>query len=251
MTQEKIAKVHVHHSQRAKARDGGDRKVAFKGVLDNPHRVSWPPVSANVQNSILAQLMEILDGVAEYHGKCCTNTRKRKRLSEVKDDSQPHNTKKRATSRNLPDIDRDLPSEARVDHLVLPDTAEGSEPPSILKSLVCGINAVTKQLEAQIEKCRAKMVLQIANNSRITEERNAMIKYLFVCRGDVDPSILVDHLPHLVAIYNVLRRPDLPPITLIPLPKGAETILAQAMGVRRLAAFAIDVIFNSSKELGD
>lgn len=41
MTREEAVKIHSNHSQRAKPRGDGDRKVTFKGFLDNPHRISW------------------------------------------------------------------------------------------------------------------------------------------------------------------------------------------------------------------
>lgn len=41
MPKEKVAKVHTQTSLRARPRDNTERKVVFKGVLDNPHRVPW------------------------------------------------------------------------------------------------------------------------------------------------------------------------------------------------------------------
>lgn len=37
----KAARTHTHVSNRAKARQDGDRKVVFKSVLDNPIRIQW------------------------------------------------------------------------------------------------------------------------------------------------------------------------------------------------------------------
>lgn len=187
-----------------------------------------PSVSANIQNSILAHLVDLLDGVAEYHRTCCVNAQKKKRIST-----------RQLTRKNSNESYPEGPS-------TLPDNAELSEPP-ILKSLTYGINAVTKRLESQIVNCRPIITLGSSNESQPTEKHHP-IRYLFVCRADVDPPILIDHLPHLVAIYNVLRGSNAPPTALITLPKGAEGTLAQVIGVRRLAVLAIDVRVHSSPE---
>ncbi|KAF7784100.1 hypothetical protein Agabi119p4_265 [Agaricus bisporus var. burnettii] len=220
MPKEKVAKVHTQTSLRARPRDNTERKVVFKGVLDNPHRVPWPSVPPNVQNSILAHLVGILDGIADYQRARCLRARARKKDSATTNDT-------------LTDL----------------DTAAWSEPPPIFKSLIFGINAVTKYLETQIANCRLKTVFQSSTKDmEQASEEHDTIRYLFVCRADIDPPILIDHLPHLVATYNVLRGSDVPPTILIPLPKGAETTLAQAVGVRRLAVLAIDKKFDVGNE---
>ncbi|KAF5352679.1 hypothetical protein D9756_005959 [Leucocoprinus leucothites] len=245
MTQERAARVHSQHSQRVKSQNAGDRKVAFKGTLDNPHRVSWPTAPANVQNTILAHLVDLLDGVADFH-RNRTSSKKRKRTPEKANELSQRSTRKWIPSGD-PAIDQDTSTEDPSTLLLL-DHAEKSEPPSILNSLTYGINAVTKRLENQIERSRAKLVLKTSNETKTTEEVPDPIHYLFVCRADVDPSILIDHLPYLVATYNVLRQKDFSPIILATLPKGAESTLAQAMGVRRLAALAIDASSAVSRE---
>lgn len=229
----------------------GDCGCAFNlGRESNERYFLRPSVPPNVQNSILAHLLDLLDGVAEYHQKCCANTRARKRRLEVINGPQYRDAEGRTTGGNMDVVDRGLSSEIQTDPLALPDTADGPEPPLILKSLICGINAVTKQLEAQIEYSRPKIVLKSTDDIEHIEEHKPIIRYLFVCRADVDPPVLIDHLPHLVATYNALRQSDLPPTILVPLPKGAEAPLAQAMGVRRLAALAIDVNLHFSPEVG-
>jgi len=116
---------------------------------------------------------------------------------------------------------------------------ESSEPP-ILNSLTYGINAVTKRLEIQIENSRAKSVFKSGSEVKATEEVTNPIRFLFVCRADIDPPILIDHFPHLVGICNTLRQ-DFHPIMLATLPKGAEMTLARVVGIRKLAVLAIGV----------
>lgn len=182
--------------------------------------------------------MGLLEGVADYHQKCRIGARKWKKLLPVVNDLLHGDP-----SGDLIDL---LPPKADIDMLSPLYTAERPEPPLILKSLTYGINAVTKRLELQIQNCGSKVTFKSPSDTQTTKESTPIIRYLFVCRADVDPPILIDHLPHLVATYNVLRPTNLPPTILIPLPKGAEVTLAHAMGVRRLAAIALDVNINSS-----
>ncbi|KXN88788.1 hypothetical protein AN958_06657 [Leucoagaricus sp. SymC.cos] len=242
MTQEKVAKVHSHHTQRAKPKGVTDRKVTFKGVLDNPHRVPWPSIQTNIQNSILALLVDLLDGVAEFH-RDYSRSRKRKRKAEK--DNSPLHTKKQKPHEDPPVTAHKSTEE---EPSLQPDLTEKSEPPPILQHLIYGINAVTKRLERQIGDTRSKSVLATATQPKAAEENFDPIRYLFVCRADINPPILIDHLPHLVATYNVLRKQELPPIILATLPKGAEATLAQAVGVRRLAVLAIGDSSVISKE---
>jgi len=112
-------------------------------------------------------------------------------------------------------------------------------PPSILQHLTIGINQVTRKLESQIKASRQTVVIsdQGAVSSEFPSQQG--IKVVFVCRADIDPPMLIDHLPHLVSACNSSRKPpDF--MKLVPLPKGAEFTLAAAMGLRRVAVIAVD-----------
>lgn len=108
--------------------------------------------------------------------------------------------------------------------------------PSILKHLTVGINEVTKRLEAQASSARR---IQIGSSSNKTPSDIPLLSVVFVCRADVDPPLLVDHLPHLVAAGN--SSPAACAVKIVPLPKGAESALSKALGLRRAAVIAIDV----------
>lgn len=112
--------------------------------------------------------------------------------------------------------------------------------PAVLQHLSIGINEVTKRLDAQIRSLRRCNVVSL-NTDPATEQPPllAPIKLIVVCRADVDPQILIDHLPHEVAAFNSAQPPE--PIKIIPLPKGAEASLAAAAGFRRVAVIAMDV----------
>jgi len=118
--------------------------------------------------------------------------------------------------------------------------------PPIIPHLILGINQVTKRLEHQ-----ARAYRQVANPaSPVTDHDTPSpppepISVVFVCRADVDPPLLISHLPTLIASYNSSRKTltepeSSPPIKLVPIPKGSESLLADATGLRRLAVLALD-----------
>jgi ribonuclease P/MRP protein subunit POP3 len=181
----------------------------------------------NLQNTALACTLSLLDGVSDYQSARGQENRKRKQLQK---DARPN--KKKKIDVNAPTGDPDV---------VLPDVSAPSEetdPPALpaaLSHLLIGLNAVTKRLDAQIRSLRKTVSL----NPDPTSESVTPIKVIVVCRADVDPQILIDHLPHEVAAFNSSKPDD--PIKLIPLPKGAEATLAKAVGLRRVAVIAMDV----------
>jgi ribonuclease P/MRP protein subunit POP3 len=215
-----VAKVHTHQSKRVKRGNLGDpnRKVVFKSVLENPFRVQWPPVPENVQNALLAAVLPLLDGVAEYHVNRPSKSRKRKREERESDAA----SKKSATND------------------VKPPT------PAILEHITMGINQVTKELEYQVKAARSGTPAAVDEQSSKPVKK---IKLVLVCRADVDPPILIDHIPHLVAAYNSniqpkasvdLDRESSEVVKLGILPKGSELLLAEAVGLRRVSILAIN-----------
>lgn len=134
----------------------------------------------------------------------------------------------------------DAPASMEVDRL--------SSYPSILQHVKFGINEVTRHLEILASSYR-KFVP--ADSSRTREEvtskdSDAVSKSRIViaCRGDVDPPILIGHLPNLVATCNSLRQhtPTSQGTFLVTMPKGAESTLAEAMGLRRVSVILIEVV---------
>ena len=202
--------------------------------------MSRPFVPVNVQNSILALTLAMMDGISSYHLSRGRGSRKRKR--EIQKGSVQ---KKRRT-------DDDLVNDSSVD--ITPDKTQSAstedmrtlsstslnlapQPPKMLQHLTVGINEVTKRLESQIQRSRTTVVTTAAD-SEISLPRPSL-KIILVCRADIDPPLLIDHLPHLVAAYNSIQNSDA--IKLVPLPRGAESSLAQAIGLRRAAVVGIDV----------
>jgi ribonuclease P/MRP protein subunit POP3 len=210
-------------------------------------------------------MVNLADGVSEYRQGRSMESRKRKRKRATKDASQLNvNVSKRAkkvihsgVSSEVMDVeDADgfaaipggaVSSELSTDDAVAmeveasaPDCQVSREPPSILQHLTIGINEVTRKLESQIRLSRQTVIISDKGTLSSESPSQRHIKAVFVCRADINPPILIDHLPHLVSACNSSRkRPDF--IKLVPLPKGAELTLASAMGLRRVAVVAVDV----------
>ena len=158
--------------------------------------------------------------------------------------------------------------------------------PESLACLTIGINEVTKRLERQCRPASVAIsstsIIKSSTSSAQTstfvstlEPPRRPIRLVLACRHDVDPPILLEHVPALVASCNSNRRSrwrssmknkqpmsglgmDLDntegnedtetdtisnvnvPVKLVPLPKGSEATLAQAVGLRRATLIALE-----------
>ncbi|KAF5368599.1 hypothetical protein D9758_002252 [Tetrapyrgos nigripes] len=237
---EKTAKVHTQVSNRAKPKQSTEKRAVFKPVLDNPLRIQWPSVPVNLQNLVLAQLISLLDGISQHHRV------HRKRKREPKSGPEAQNKKRKTQNDEERGADQD--ASIRTEPPVTSDAgiAQGessssvqmdeapSEMPEILRHLTTGINHVTKKLESQIKRVR------ISSSDTSSSPPPPSIRLVLVCRADVDPPILIDHLPHLVAACNSSKPTEQESVILAPLPKGAEFTLADVLGVRRAAVLGFD-----------
>ncbi|KAF9056312.1 hypothetical protein BJ165DRAFT_1432562 [Panaeolus papilionaceus] len=214
----KVAQTHTNTSNRAKKKDPKDKqdkKVVFKGVLDTPFRITWPSVPINTQASILEGVLQSLRKTTASSGANGHPTsRKRKRRTGAEDTD------------------------------FRPDTKEMHTTPAT--HFIHGINAVTRRLESDI-RCLSTHHISTETLTKETREL-APLKFIFVCRADVNPSLIVDHLPHLVAAYNSRKRT---PVLLAPLPEGAEKAIADILGVRRAAVLAVDAQFDMAEIVQD
>jgi len=178
-----------------------------------------------------------LEGLSTFHSSRDILNRKRKRQLLA----QRHPNKRSKTS-----ADNTSPTSHQITSSDVPNIESDSlaqhPPPAILPHLIIGINQVTKRLESQARTYRETIAL---NDQKNTEDPIKPIRVVFVCRADVDPPLLIAHLPTLVASCNSSRRvltnpAGYPPVKLIPLPLGAEFALAEATGLRRLSIIALD-----------
>lgn len=239
--------------------------------------VQRPSVPVDLANSILAQSIELLKGVSEYHLSREAKSRKKKRERRAaakgsRSDTESSRKKRKRLDAlgedvmtfEKPDSDAEHPPYQHIPAAVdgLAATAfetdilrqENSDvekalhlAPPVLQHLSIGINEVTKKLEAQAKATRAVVSVSSATTAIPAITPIVPVSVVLVCRGDVDPPLLVAHLPQLVAACNSVRRsPALENspavhIKIIPLPKGAEVALAEALGLRRASVIAIDV----------
>ncbi|KAJ3725574.1 hypothetical protein DFJ43DRAFT_1147016 [Lentinula guzmanii] len=224
-------KVHTHGSNRERSHQT-EKKVVFKGVFDSPFRIHWPSISVNLQNLVLAQVLSLLDGVSEYQRTRLQLLKKRKR--EQSETARPRK-KKRETEAKTNGLENSSTTTAADSGSSFTSTDMQTDitfpnPPAILAHLTTGINQVTKRLEVLVRTRRGGIVDK--------DTHPIGIRIVLVCRADVNPPMLIDHVPHLVAAYNSTKPPD--PILLVSLPQGAELTLSEVMGIRRVAVMAIN-----------
>ncbi|EMD41966.1 hypothetical protein CERSUDRAFT_120846 [Gelatoporia subvermispora B] len=195
----------------------------------------------------------MLEGVSDYFLHRKEQSRKRKRGKQ----DQPRTPKKKRKtisggqepSTEQAHSSSAAPSSAQHDtnvevQAMAAETTEGAnslptEPPDVLKHLTIGINDVTRLLE----KFTTSDHPDATEAATMTPgpSPSPIAKVILVCRADVDPPILISHLPHLVAACNSRSHAKASgDVLLIPLPKGAEFSLASTIGVRRASVLAID-----------
>ncbi|KAH9065820.1 hypothetical protein EDB87DRAFT_892113 [Lactarius vividus] len=73
---ERTARVYSNTSRRASRQQSVDRRPVYRSVLGNPFHVDWPTISPSLQESILLQLIALLDGMAAYY-QFARNARKK------------------------------------------------------------------------------------------------------------------------------------------------------------------------------
>lgn len=109
--------------------------------------------------------------------------------------------------------------------------------PPILKHCVFGINQVTKRLEAQVKP-------NALGDTFASSCPKSRLRFVIACRTDIDPPLLIEHLPILVAACNSAipaGSGDQMFVKLATLPMGGEHLLAETIGLRRIAVMALDV----------
>ncbi|KAI0332018.1 hypothetical protein GY45DRAFT_1274981 [Cubamyces sp. BRFM 1775] len=245
---EQVARAHTSTSNRAKARDNADRKVVYRSVVDNPFRVQWPTVPLNVQNAVLACVVDMLAGVAEFN-IARENGHRRKR-------SRPHSSAggrghKRQKGSSVPDLrttveDTSALNAASIHDTTLPGSSGESVPaPPIMSSLTVGINEVTKSLEQLASSYRRTIspdTKQGAESAGRSDANTPRSRIVLACRADVDPPALMAHVPSLIAACNSCPAASTTQqrTWLVPLPKGAEYTLAEALGLRRASILLVE-----------
>lgn len=192
----------------------------------------------------------MVESVCQYHLSRNRGPRKMKELRRRQKKSKDASTSKNVASSGI--SDETMVIEASADNTEVDAPMETK--PLILEHLVFGINEVTKLLEDTSKSSRETIELDGSDTEKASKRRFTGL--ILVCRGDVDPPILISHLPYLVAACNssqwCSQSTDVSTkkIWLVPLSKGAEFPLSQAMGLRRVSVMAVNVrIFASAHQL--
>jgi len=189
----------------------------------------------NLQKAVLSHLLQLLEGLSAYLSHRGAQNRKRKR-NTIPDEPTLQKKPRKTLSDGESTDSHDKPSLEPIQP-TLPTERVDIESPSILSHLLYGVNVVTKRLEIQTQRARRPTVISPDISGQLSDPMP--LKYVFVCRADVDPPLLVDHLPHLVAAYNSTNPIEY--LKLIPLPQGAELTLARSLGIRKVTVLGIDV----------
>ncbi|ORX94587.1 hypothetical protein K493DRAFT_315434 [Basidiobolus meristosporus CBS 931.73] len=179
------------------------KRTAFKGSLDSPFDIRWPFVPAQEQAEILEMALALFSPVGEF------------RRAQLVANSKPL-PEKNAGSCTPKASKRKFVPEAPV-------TPRPNAKPKQIDGIVFGLREVTKCLEYALKS------LSPSNTQDIVQAR-AGLRMVFVCKADVHPSILVNHLLMLAAQAGVV---------IFPLGKNAEQALALALGVTRVTAVGI------------
>ncbi|KAF9956890.1 hypothetical protein BGZ72_002361 [Mortierella alpina] len=207
-------------------------RVVFKNVLDTPFNIPWPEVTSENNAIVLDVLCDLMKPIREYRRsgrKTKSNTEKVDSTavpgasnlstaphSSVKDNAAKSSKPKRAlaVTHHDPQQPQSIINTKELQLTEMKSTP--TEPPVILESTTIGLNAVTKSLERSIRDLRSY----------------PPPKVVFLCKGDLAPSHLYNHLGPMIA--------TLPNTTLLfPLLKGSEKKLSEALGMQAVGALAI------------
>ncbi|TFK30915.1 hypothetical protein FA15DRAFT_630257 [Coprinopsis marcescibilis] len=242
-TSTQTVRSHTQQSNRERPRKAAEKKVVFKPVLDNPFRIRWPSVPINLQNAVFAYLLSLLEGCSQYHRNSCKASRKRKRQDDTVASRKAQKFERQGASM---DVDQRAGKGDSGNETLNVNQDQPLPPkPPILGHIVLGLNAVTKQLEHQARQIRRTVLVPASGG--IALDQQPPLAYVFVCRAEVNPPILIEHIPPLVAACNSSAGKQF--VKLIPLPHGAEQKLAESLGIRRSSVIAVDSQYPGLHEL--
>jgi hypothetical protein len=120
--------------------------------------------------------------------------------------------------------------------------ATGGESSAEPLALVCGINSVTRHMELEIARESANRTVEDGGTDSASSSAPLPLRLVFVCRSDLDPPKLASHFPMLTCALNAVCHPASTAsnsVILVPLPTGAEIVLAKALGLRRCAVLGM------------
>ncbi|KAE8271291.1 hypothetical protein A4X09_0g1036 [Tilletia walkeri] len=230
------------------------RTAVYRPLLASPFTVTWPTLSLADAEPLLHTLLEIL-----------VEHRIQLRDPPAKVTPKKKDKKKKAAAAD--------PDAIEID--VAEDQPQEEEPPCVRPSwLHVGINAVNQSVEQSIatsvsdmhkdSKAASNLIAESGSTADATmsgtepESADAAaaaadptsppslpkMRFLFVCRADVDPPRLVAHLPMLTCTLNAISSSSSPSSTqglclLLPFSRDAELKIATQLKIRRCAVLGI------------
>ncbi|KAE8222641.1 hypothetical protein CF319_g4190 [Tilletia indica] len=232
------------------------RTAVYRPLLASPFTVTWPTLSLADAEPLLHTLLEIL---VEHR-------------IQLRDPPAKVTPKKKDKKKKAAAADPD-PDAIEVD--VAEDQPQEEEPPCVRPSwLHVGINAVNQSVEQSIatsvsdmhkdSKAASNLIAESGSTADATmsgtEPESADVaaaaadptsptslpkmRFLFVCRADVDPPRLVAHLPMLTCTLNAISSSSSSSSTqglciLLPFSRDAELKIATQLKIRRCAVLGI------------
>lgn len=221
-----------------------------------PLNASRPILAHNVQNMILASLIELVQnsGIPEYHigrDRAHRKGQYKKRRDRASKPVQSNPSSKRKRSEGSRPEGGERIKSRRLDHNVSNeadpvimteevDTTPLPSPPPLLTHMKFGVNEVTKQLDAHVLSSREHPTMPRPETT-----------FVFACPHDVNPTSLLGHLPMLVAVCNATCRSRniQSRVLLAPLPRGSEALLAHTIKQRRISILTLTVSFHVPSNL--
>lgn len=195
------------------------------------NRTSRPYVPMNLQNLCLARLLTCLESAVPHRLSVPTSC-------------------PRALTQDVPLMARPI---SPVHQIPLEGVDNPKKRAKLIQSddskevhahrLTVGINQVTRVLESQLQSTRKHAVLHFPEQRHDQHPEFSPLAAVFACSVDIDPPLLIEHIPHLIASCNSLvpTAQQQQKVKLMPLPKGSEFAIAAAMGLRRAAVIGIHV----------
>lgn len=120
---------------------------------------------------------------------------------------------------------------------------EAAVPPEIRSHLTLGFNSTVKRLESQAAEKRQVLT---GESKRAKKESVEYLKYVFVAKNDISPSILTQSFP--VLCYTASKSLD-NRVKLVELPKGAMEKVSTTLNIKHTGIIGLTDVAAEAKPL--
>ncbi|CAO1615753.1 unnamed protein product [Parajaminaea phylloscopi] len=220
------------------------RKTVYKQVLGSPLTVNWPEVAPADAQPILYTLLDVL-----RHPSLASRSRRRVE-SNAEDRRNLSRSQRRIARRSKSDRDvvqGEVSKHEQEQSVVETTSMDVDVPETQPKALVVGLNTVTRHLEDEISYQSSNS--KTAPGEVVNPQQSHPLDLIFICRADLDPPRLVAHFPLLTCAVNAVCHPAAgldqeatTALRIVPLPEGAEHLLAGALELRRCGVIGLSTL---------